>query len=78
LPKIADIQYYGEDCHQAQDAYCEEIGNLRIEVDPSHFKDEKVGVRMVIGITQLGTHLPVPIGTQAVSPSIPDAQYKPG
>lgn len=31
-----------------------------------------------IVITETGPHFPVPVGTEAIAPSIPDTQYKPG
>ena len=52
---------------------------LRIKIGAGELQDKEMYVGTgTVFVSQFITHIPMPVGTDTISPAIPDAQYKPG
>lgn len=74
---IEQINTYYKTCEVNDYGYC--IDKCSIEFNSGNFKQQKMYVRIMhIRVTHLVPDLPVPVGTKAITPSPPGADYKPG
>lgn len=79
FPVVADIQENAQQETEQKKNQRALLYQLNGKAQPRDFIQQEVNIRStLIVVSQLFPHLPVPVGAQAIAPSIPDAENKPG
>ena len=75
---IPDIQQDADRSGSSERDKRQRVGRIRTQVDPEHLTDHELDVGRWIVMAQPLPDLPVPLRAWTESPSVPDAQAKPG
>jgi hypothetical protein len=75
---VPDVQRDAEQRGSCERSNRHGIRQSRTGVEPRQFPDEELNVRRRILVAQACPHLPMPVGTWTVSPTVPGTETKPG